>query len=187
MQLSLRWQLSTIHKVVTLLTPKCKNMPGFSNQYIQDLMYKISTEPTHFKGVYPCDIFRDEVNSKKLLLKEKNCFIINLSSSNHGGSHFVCLLVMPGKVIEYFDSFGLPLFDSNISEALTSFKVEVSTKTIQDNSSQLCGLYCITYLLWRQVGLKKNQYSALFDTEKKTGNDSTVLELVKIFVKEKNP
>ena len=162
-------------------------MPGFSNQYIQDLMYEISTEPGHFKGVYPCDIFREKVINKKLLLKEKDCFIINLSSSNHGGSHFVCLLVMPEKVIEYFDSLGLPLFDSNISEALASFKVEVSKKIIQDNSSQFCGLYCITYLLWRELGLKKNQYSALFDSEKKTGNDGTVLELLKIFVKEKNP
>ena len=117
-------------------------MPGFSNQYIQDLMHEISTDPGHFKGVHPCDYFLDKVNSKKLLLKEKNCFIINLSSSNHGGSHFVCLLVMPGKVIEYFDSFGLPSFDSNINKALTSFKVEVSTKTIQDISSKFCGLYC---------------------------------------------
>ena len=162
-------------------------MPGFSNQYIQDLMYKISTEPSHFMGVHPCDIFRDKVKNRKLLLEEKNCFIINLSSSNHGGSHFVCLLVMPEKVIEYFDSLGLPLFDSNISEALASFKVEVSKKIIQDNSSQFCGLYCITYLLWRELGLKKNLYSALFDSEKKTGNDGTVLELLKIFVKEKNP
>ena len=161
-------------------------MPGFSNRYIQDLMHETSTEPGDFKGVYPCDIFREKVINKKLLLKEKNCFIINLSSSNHGGSHFVCLLVMPEKVIEYFDSFGLPLFDSNISEALASFKVEVSKKTIQDNSSQFCGLYCITYLLWRQLGLKKNQYSALFNTEKKTGNDGTVLELMKIFLKEKS-
>ena len=149
-------------------------------------MYEISTEPGHFKGVSPCDAFGETVINKKLLLQEKDCFIINLSSSNHGGSHFVCLLVMPEKVIEYFDSFGLPLFDSNISEALASFKVEVSKKTIQDNSSQFCGLYCITYLLWRQLGLKKNQYSALFNTEKKTGNDGTVLELMKIFLKEKN-
>ena len=117
-------------------------MPGFSNRYIQDLMHETSTEPGDFKGVYPCDIFREKVINKKLLLKEKNCFIINLSSSNHGGSHFVCLLVMPGKVIEYFDSFGLPSFDPNINKALTSFKVEIFTKTIQDISSQFCGLYC---------------------------------------------
>ena len=160
-------------------------MPGLTNQYIEKVMYKISTTPSHFKGVHACDIFLDKVINKKLLLKENNCFIINLSSSNHSGSHFVCILVMPGKVIEYFDSFGLPLFDSNISKALTSFKIEIFTKTIQDNSSQFCGLYCITYLLWRQLGLKKTQYSVLFDTEKKTGNDDTVLKLVEIFVKEK--
>ena len=84
-------------------------MPGYTNRYIEKLMYKISTKPGHFKGVHACDIFLDKVNKKKLLLKEKSCFIINLSLSNHGGSHFVCLLVMPGKVIEYFNSFFLHL------------------------------------------------------------------------------
>ena len=117
-------------------------MPGFTNDYIEKLMYKISTKPNDFKGVLPCDIFLNKVKKKNLLLKESSCFIINLSSSNHSGSHFVCLLVMPGKVVEYFDSFGIPSFDSNINKALTSFKVEVLTKTIQDISSQFCGLYC---------------------------------------------
>ena len=117
-------------------------MPGFTNDYIEKLMYKISTKPNDFKGVLPCDIFLNKVKKKKLLLKEKSCFIINLSSSNHSGSHFVCLLITPGKVVEYFDSFGTPPFDSNINKALASFKVEVSRKTIQDITSQFCGLYC---------------------------------------------
>ena len=174
-------------------------MPGFSNEYIENLMYKISTKPNHFKGVYPCDIFLDKVNKKELLLKEKNCFIINLSSSNHRGSHFVCLLVKPRKVVEYFDSFGLPLFDINIKKALTSFKVEMFDETLQDMSSEFCGLYCsklqsqsnlitlcknihfflVSYLLWRQLGLKKKQYSGLFNTERKNGNDATVLTIKK--------
>ena len=141
---TLKFQLSTIQEVAKFLTtPKCKkNMPGFSNQYIEDLMYEISTKPNHFKGVHPCDIFLHKVNKKELLLKEKNCYIINLSSSNHRGSHFVCLLVKPRKVIEYFDSFGLPLFDINIKKALTKFKVEMYDETIQDMSSEFCGLYC---------------------------------------------
>ena len=46
-------------------------MPGFTNDYIEELVYKISTEPNHFKGVLPCDIFLDKVNKKKLLLKKK--------------------------------------------------------------------------------------------------------------------
>jgi hypothetical protein len=48
-------------------------------------------------------------------------------------------------------------------------------------------LSLVTYLLWRQLGLKKNEYSALFNREKKkTENDDTVLKLLKIFVEEKN-
>ena len=46
-------------------------MPGLTNQYIEKLMYKISTKPSHFKGVHACDIFLDKVNKKKLLLKKK--------------------------------------------------------------------------------------------------------------------
>ena len=121
-------------------------MPGFTNDYIEKLMNKISTKPKDFKGVLPCDVFLNKVKEDQLLLKDGNCFIINLSSSNHNGSHFVSLFITPGKVVEYFDSFGIPSLDSNINNALTSFKIEVFSKTIQSISSQFCGLYCSKYV-----------------------------------------
>ena len=120
-------------------------MPGFTNEYIEKLMYQISTQPTKFKGVLACDIFLDKVKKNKLLLKTGNCFIINLSSSNHEGSHFVSLFCTPGKVVEYFDSFGIPSFDSNVNKALTSHKIVEFKTSIQDISSQFCGLYCSKY------------------------------------------
>ena len=80
------------------------------------------------------------------MLKAGNCFIINLSSSNHGGSHFISLIIMPDKVVEYFDSFGIPYFDSNINKALASFEIVAFNKTIQSISSQFCGLYCSMYI-----------------------------------------
>ena len=43
-------------------------MPGFTNDYIEKLMYKISTKPNDFKGVLPCDIFLNKVKKKNLLL-----------------------------------------------------------------------------------------------------------------------
>ena len=52
----------------------------------------------------------------------------------------------------------------------------------------LCKTYIfflVAYLLWRQLGLKKNRYSALFNTEKKNGNDATVLRLIEIFAEER--
>ena len=82
-------------------------MPGFTNNYIENLMNKISTKPNYFKGVFPCDVFLNKVKKDKLLLKAGNCFIINLSSSNHKGSHFVSLFVNNGEIVEYFDSFGI--------------------------------------------------------------------------------
>ena len=120
-------------------------MPGFTNNYIETLMYKITTRPKLFMGVFPCDLFLKNVNADKNLLRAGNSFIINLSSSNHSGSHFVSVSIMPGKVIEYFDSFGIPSIDSNINRALTSFKIVAFKKTIQNASSQLCGLYCSKY------------------------------------------
>ena len=108
-------------------------------------MYKITTRPKLFMGVFPCDLFLKNVNADKNLLRAGNSFIINLSSSNHSGSHFVSVSIMPGKVIEYFDSFGIPSIDSNINRALTSFKIVAFKKTIQNASSQLCGLYCSKY------------------------------------------
>ena len=78
-------------------------------------------------------------------------------------------------------------------------------ETLQDMSSEFCGLYCsklqsqsnlitlcknihfflVSYLLWRQLGLKKKQYSGLFNTERKNGNDATVLRLIEIFAEER--
>ena len=53
-------------------------MPGFTNDYIEKLMYKISTEPKHFKGVLPCDIFLNKVNKKKHFAKRKKLFYYKL-------------------------------------------------------------------------------------------------------------
>ena len=45
--------------------------------------------------------------------------------------------------------------------------------------------FLVSYLLWRQLGLKKKQYSGLFNTERKNGNDATVLRLIEIFAEER--
>ena len=39
-------------------------MPGFTNDYIEKLMYKIFTKPNDFEAVFPCDIFLNKVKKK---------------------------------------------------------------------------------------------------------------------------
>ena len=152
-------------------------MPVLSNEYVENLMCKLSINPHKFKGVKPCDIFLKEVEENQHDLEEGDSFIVNLSSSNNPGSHFISIFISSSNVAEYFDSFGLPSFDSNINKAFQAADLKVSqfNKPIQDLSSQFCGLYCIAYLIWRQLGLEKTKFPQLFN----------VLKLLKLYIKEK--
>ena len=163
-------------------------MPGLSNEYVEKLMYKLTINPHKFKGVKPCDIFLNEVKSKKQLLCKGCSFIINMSSSNNPGSHFVSIFILSDNEAEYFDSFGLPSFDSNINNAFREANLSVLEfeTSIQDISSQFCGFYCIAYLIWRELGLEKTRFAQLFNTNSKIVNDTIVLELLKLYIKEKN-
>ena len=63
-----------------------------------------------------------------------------------------------------------------------------STACNQAQPIQACKnihFFLVSYLLWRQLGLKKKQYSGLFNTERKNGNDATVLRLIEIFAEER--
>lgn len=111
-----------------------------------------------------------------------------MSSSNNPGSHFISILISSNNEAEYFDSFGLVSFDSNINKAFQVAKLKVTefNKSIQDLSSQFCGLYCIAYLIWRQLGLEKSRFARLFNTSSKIVNDATVLNLLKLYIEEKH-
>ena len=150
--------------VKLLITSKVlKKMPGLSNEYVEKLMYKLTINPHKFKGVKPCDIFLNEVKSNKQLLSKGDSFIINMSSSNNPGSHFVSIFILSDNEAEYLDSFGLPSFDSNINNAFREANLSVLEfeTSIQDISSQFCGFYCIAYLIWRELGLEKTRFAQL--------------------------
>ena len=154
-------------------------MPGLSNDYIEKLMYKLSVNPQKFKGVKPCDIFLNEIEQNQYSLEGGDSIIINLSSSNNSGSHFVSIHISFNSEAEYFDSFGLPSFDSNINNAFREANLSVLEfeTSIQDISSQFCGFYCIAYLIWRELGLEKTRFAQLFNANSKIVNDTIVFHL----------
>ena len=124
-------------------------MGGLSNAYIEELLCTTLTVPNKFKGAYACDTFLEFTRRNRHLFKNGDCFVINMSSSNHHGSHFVCLMINSKGTAEYFDSYGLPFFiDSNISRALNdaNLKTSIFQQQLQSLTSQFCGLYCGKYL-----------------------------------------
>ena len=140
-------------------------MGGLTNGYVQWIMRRASFKPRAFKGVLPCDLFLEYIKANKNNIKPGDCFILNLSSSNSKGTHFVCFFVLDSRTGEYFDSYGLPSFDSNLNRAFKLTKLDISPfeMRLQSDTSQFCGLFCIAYLLfrqrftWRQKPLKNNR------------------------------
>ena len=162
-------------------------MAGLTNGYIQQLMWNISPQPLKFKGTYPCDVFLASVKENKGNFQKGDCYIVNLSSSNHQGSHFVCLYLTSKNKVEYFDPMGLSMhIDSNISQAINISGLGTSelAKKIQDDASQFCGLFCVSYLLCQQVGMSVDDFGKLFVKENLIRNNRIVLEVVKIFIEE---
>ena len=85
------------------------------------------------------------------------CFlIVNLDSSYMPGSHWIGIGIFKNK-LEVFDSLGFDIFNwpriscslmRLLQQAAVSKKVRIS-KQLQPNSSSLCGLYSVFYVLYR--------------------------------------
>ena len=85
------------------------------------------------------------------------CFlIVNLDSSYMTGSHWIGIGIFKNK-LEVFDSLGFDIFNwpripcslmRLLQQAAVSKKVRIS-KRLQPNSSSLCGLYSVFYVLYR--------------------------------------
>ena len=144
-------------------------------------------KPRTFKGVLPCDLFLEHIKTNTNELRAGDSYILNLSSSNSKGTHFVCFFVSDSQTGEYFDSYGLPSFDSNLNKAFKHTNLEMSSfkMRLQSDTSQFCGLYCIAYLLFRQVGLPIKTFEQQFYNNKLHLNDKVTLDLIKMFIQEK--
>lgn len=158
-------------------------MPGLSTYYLQNLMQICSFDPNTFKGVLSCDNFYLKV--KDINLSPSDRYIINLSSSNHKGSHWIAILVNANNKVEYFDPYGLDCFDSYIRKAFEEQEITIETfkKTIQNPSSEFCGLYCVAYLLCRELNISKSTFASFFHENNIIQNDMICVEVIKDIIK----
>ena len=156
-------------------------MSGLSTYYLQNLMKICSFNPNTFKGVFSCDNFYLKVKERDINLSSGDRYIINLSSSNHSGSHWVAIQVNSPQKAEYFDPYGLECFDNFIKRTFEEQNITISTfkKTIQDPSSQYCGLYCVAYLLCRELDISKCTFASFFDDNELLINDIICVEIIK--------
>ena len=121
-----------------------------NNLQIEDYL---KTDP-NFLGCFPHDSlnsfsegikFPTPLNEKR---KTRSSIIINTDSGR--GEHWVAMVLTKGECF-YFDSFGLPIINRNMSNYVSRKKYETvtySSKCIQDVLSTNCGLFCIAFIMY---------------------------------------
>lgn len=82
-------------------------------------------------------------------------FIVNLSSSNEPGSHWVALWINEKRLCYYFDSYGFPPRTKEISKfiALHSREVVYNMRQLQQLHSKTCGNYAACFYIMYQTVL----------------------------------
>ena len=88
------------------------------------------------------------------LIKNNKSFIFNLQNSNLSGSHW-CSLSRNNKNIFIFDSFGIGHILKNIYKIYKKFNIITNIYRIQHINSNLCGLFCVLFCLYKVNSKKK--------------------------------
>lgn len=111
-----------------------------TNIYIDNILSNVSTD---FKGVFSS-------NNIPLSLVKESCFniVVNLSQKNEIGSHFICIIRHPKKVM-YIDPLGGKCFIPEICTFLLMLQVPISYQkhAVQDINSNFCRFYTIYFCL----------------------------------------
>ena len=71
---------------------------------------------------------------------------MNLQNSNQPGSHWIALKRV-NNTIFVFDSFGNRYLPIGVFKVFKNFKIITNIYRIQDISSNLCGMFCVLFIL----------------------------------------
>ena len=118
-----------------------------------DLRQMLKNVP-YFLGVFPCD----QVKFLTINFFTPQYFIVNLDPSNSPGSHWISVRV-DRTSLEIFDSLGyklriwkilpLPLLD--FLNSLCKTRKLFFSPVLQSESDITCGLFCVYFVLYRQI------------------------------------
>ena len=82
------------------------------------------------------------------LIENKKSLIFNLQNSNEKGSHWIALSRKDNNIF-IFDSFGIGYIPKKIYEIYKKFNIVTNIYRIQDMNSNLCGLFCVLFCLYK--------------------------------------
>ena len=112
-----------------------KNYP-LSNIFINNLLKNLK----NFEGCYS--------NDQISLIENTKSLIFNLENSDQSGSHWVGLSRKNNDIF-VFDSFGIGYVPNNLYKIYMNYNIITNIYRIQDINSNLCGLFCAFFCLYK--------------------------------------
>ena len=82
------------------------------------------------------------------LIEDNKSLIFNLQNSNQTGSHWIALSRKNNNIF-IFDSFGIGHIPKNIYDIYKNFNIVINIYRIQHINSNLCGLFCVLFCLYK--------------------------------------
>lgn len=105
---------------------------------------------TSYVGCFPSDMI-------PLIKKYPASIVLNTDDSSSPGTHWVAIYCPNSYTVEYFDSYSMKP-NENIAQFLSKFqKVVTSNKPLQDVFSDVCGHFCIYFIINRSLGQSFHQ------------------------------
>ena len=139
----------------------------------EDLDHLMKDIP-HYRGAHSQDWCKGKSPN------QEEYVILNLDSEDGPGNHWICICNLPDSpLIEYFDSYGLPIPEQVLRYMKKSKKQVVSTTNeIQSLDSKACGYYCVFYLKERERRTPTYDILYQFSPTAKDHNDKLLENLL---------
>lgn len=125
------------------------------------------------------------IDQLKLIKEDSFSVICNNQTSTEPGMHWVCFRKSKGTdLVEYFDSFALPI--NMYPKRMLSFcrergkSIKYSQIQYQSNFSDACGDYCLNFLIKRSMAYNYEDIVNEFSETQLTSNDNLVKQFVAI-------
>lgn len=129
----------------------------------------------NFYGVFASDKLPKIVPKPSLI-------IVNNATSNEKGEHWTCFFLSKNSSKNYyFDSFGMKPFLQSYQLFLKNNcrSYMTNSKRLQSSFSNVCGEYCLVFLLACCRGLPMNAFLKQFSTSNFDQNDTKITKLYK--------
>src|SRR6267143_354470 len=140
-----------------------------------------------FLGCFAADVLPTNLNNQVPV-----CFIANVDQSDENGSHWVAFCIPKIDHLEYFCPLGIsfyhwPIFVNYIRNIMNFESIVMNRKRIQSINSNLCGVFCIEFLVKRDKGISFAIIVNSYSTTNYLCNDLQTLNFLKdLRIKYKN-